>query len=161
MSHLIYYFLFTVENVIKWSLVPWRSPFRHILAPSERFFPFLVKDSCRGFIEKGTHFLWISPTVQHSNKTGNSYSTSLFVDNDLTYPKVSITRHGLGFICHACFHFFFEGMGWGGGSVGDWWSGRWLFVVIIEANYSKKFCWGKSAFVSIILPRTFARKKKD
>ena len=80
MSHLIYYFLFTVENVIKWSLVPWRSPFRHILAPSERFFPFLVKDSCRGFIEKGTHFLWISPTVQHSNKTGNSYPTSLFVD---------------------------------------------------------------------------------
>ena len=62
--------------------------------------------------------MWISPTVQHSNKTGNSYSTSLFVDNDLTYPKVSITRHGLGFICHACFHFFFEGMGWGGGGVG-------------------------------------------
>ena len=87
-SHLIYYFLFTVESVIKWSLVPWRSPFRHILAPSERFFPFLVKDSCRGFIEKGTHFLWISPTVQHSNKTGNSYFNSLFVDNDLTYPKV-------------------------------------------------------------------------
>ena len=84
MSHLKYYFLFTVENVIKWSLVPWRSPFRHILAPSERFFPFLVKDSCRGFIEKGTHFLWISPTVKHSNKTGNCYSTSLFVNNDLT-----------------------------------------------------------------------------
>ena len=76
-----------------------------------------MKDSCRGFIEKGTHFLWISPTVQHSNKKGNSYSTSLFVDNDLTYPKVTITRHGLGFICHACFRFFFL-KGWGGGGVG-------------------------------------------
>ena len=162
MSHLIYYFLFTVENVIKWSLVPWRSPFRHILAPSERFFPFLVKDSCRGFIEKGTHFLWISPTVQHSNKTGNSYFTSLFVDNDLTYPKVSITCHGLGFICHACFpFFFFNGWGGGGGGLGEGWSGRWSFVVIIEANYSKTFCWGKSAFVSIMLSRTFAIKKKD
>ena len=78
-----------------------------------------MKDSCRGFIEKGTHFLWISPTVQHSNKTGNSYFTSLFVDNDLTYPKVSITCHGLGFICHACFpFFFFQWMGGGGGRVG-------------------------------------------
>ena len=77
-----------------------------------------MKDSCRGFIERGTHFLWISPTVQHSNKTGNSYFTSLFVDNDLTYPKVSITCHGLGFICHACFPFFFQWMGGGGRRVG-------------------------------------------
>ena len=73
-----------------------------------------MKDSCRGFIVKGTHFLLISPTVKRSNKTGNSYFTSLFVDNDLTYPKVSITRHGLGFICHAFFHFFVL-KGWGGG----------------------------------------------
>ena len=77
-----------------------------------------MKDSCRGFIEKGTHFLWISPTVQHSNKKGNSYSTSLFVDNDLTYPKVSITRHGLGFICTSASVFFFLRDGEGGGVEG-------------------------------------------
>ena len=84
-----------------------------------------MKDSCSGFIERANHFLWISPTVKHSNKTGNSYSTSLLVNNDLTYPKVSITCHGLSFICHACFPFFFfflnglgGGRGWGvGGGV--------------------------------------------
>ena len=58
------------------------------------------------------------------------------------------------------FFFFLEG--WAGvGWVGEGWSGRWSFVVIIEANYSKTFCWGKSAFVSIMLSRTFAIKKKD
>ena len=119
--------------------MPWRSPFRHILALSQRFFPFLVKDSCSGFIERANHFLWISPTVKHSNKTGNSYSTSLFVNNDLTYPKVSITCHGLSFICHACFPSFFFWMDGGGGGG----RGR----VRAEGDHSswslKTFCWGK------------------
>ena len=54
---------------------------------------FFVKDSCRGPIQKGTCFFRYR-TVKHSIKRGNSYFTSLFVDNDLTYPKVSITCNG-------------------------------------------------------------------
>ena len=136
--------------------MPWRSPFRHILALSQRFFPFLVKDSCSGFIERANHFLWISPTVKHSNKTGNSYSTSLFVNNDLTYPKVSITCHGLSFICHACFPSFFFWMDGGGGEgVG----GGLERKVIIRRDHWRRFV--EEKFVSIMLPRSFAIKKED
>ena len=78
-------------------------------------------------------------TVKHSIKRGNSYFTSLFVDNDLTYPEVSITCNA--FHLSRLLPFFLGRLGWGGVE------GRWSFVVIIEANYRKTFRWRKSAFV--------------
>ena len=69
----------------------WRKPFRHILALSQRFSDFF----CEGFIVgvplRNELVFFRYRTVKHSIKRGNSYFNSLFVDNDLTYPKVSIT----------------------------------------------------------------------
>ena len=88
-------------------------------------------------------------TVKHSIKRGNSYFNSLFVDNDLTYPKVSITCNGFHF--SRVLPFFFRAV----------LVGRCGGKVIIRRGYrgelqtGKTFCWRKSAFVSVVLQRTF------
>ena len=65
-----------------------------------------------GFHWERNSFFCRYRTVKLSNKIGNSYFTSLFVDNDLSYPKVSMTCNG--FHLSRLLSFFFL-KGWGGG----------------------------------------------
>ena len=106
------------------------------------FLIFFVKDSCQGPIEKGTRFFFDIELLNIRSKEVIITSLPcLWIDN----------MEWLSFVTCASLFFRAVGVGRCGGKA----------IIIRRRDYrgelqtGKTFCWRKSAFVSIMLQRTF------